>query len=55
VEPVFPFVLLGLAVGLFIWGVNNLAVDGRYTKLFATSATAVGVGVLGWFFTTGTR
>ncbi len=51
-EPVFPFILLGLAVGLFIWGVNNLAVEGRYTKLFATSATAVGVAVLGWFFTT---
>ena len=32
-EPVFPFVLLGLAIGLFIWGVNNLAVDGTYTKL----------------------
>ena len=51
-EPVFPFVLLGLAVGLLIWGVNNLSVEGRYTKLFATSATAVGVAVLGWFFTT---
>ena len=41
-EPFFPFVLLGLAVGLLIWGVNNLFVEGRYTKLFATSATAVG-------------
>ena len=51
-EPVFPFVLLGLAVGLLIWGVNTLAVEERYTKLFATSATAVGVAVLGWFFTT---
>ena len=51
-EPVFPFVLLGLAVGLLIWGVSNLSVEGRYTKLFATSATAVGVAVLGWFFTT---
>jgi hypothetical protein len=51
-EQVFPFVLLGLAVGLLIWGVSNLAVEGRYTKLFATSATAVGVAVLGWFFTT---
>ena len=51
-EPVFPFVLLGLAVGLVIWGVSNLSVEGRYTKLFATSATAVGAGVLGWFFTT---
>ena len=51
-EPVFPFVLLGLAVGLLIWGVTSLSVEGRYTKLFATSATAVGVGVLGWFFTT---
>jgi len=51
-EPVFPFVLLGLAVGLIIWGVGNLSAEGRYTKLFATSATAVGVGVLGWFFTT---
>ena len=51
-EPVFPFVLLGLAVGLVIWGVNNLSVEGRYTKHFATSATAVGVAVLGWFFTT---
>ena len=51
-EPVFPFVLLGLAVGLVIWGVSNLSVEGRYTKLFATSATAVGVAVLGWFFTT---
>jgi hypothetical protein len=51
-EPLLPFVLLGLAVGLLIWGVNNLSVEGSYTKLFATSATAVGVGVLGWFFTT---
>ena len=51
-EPVFPFVLLGLAVGLLIWGVNNLSVEEKYTKLFATCATAVGVGVLGWFFTT---
>jgi hypothetical protein len=51
-EPVFPFVLLGLAVGLVIWGVNNLSVEGRYTKLFATGATALGVAVLGWFFTT---
>jgi hypothetical protein len=51
-ETAFPFVLLGLAVGLLIWGVNNLSVEERYTKLFATSATAVGVGVLGWFFTT---
>jgi sugar phosphate permease len=51
-EPVFPFVFLGLAVGLMIWGVNNLSVEERYTKLFATSATGVGVGVLGWFFTT---
>ncbi len=51
-EPFFPFVLLGFAVGLLIWGVNNLSVEGRYTKLFATSATAVGVAVLGWFFTT---
>ena len=51
-EPVFPFVLLGLAVGLLIWGVSNLSVEERYTKLFATSATAVGVAVLGWFFTT---
>ena len=50
-EPVFPFALLGLAVGLLIWGVNNLSVDEKYTKLFATSATAVGVGVMGWFFT----
>jgi hypothetical protein len=51
-EPVFPFVLLGLAVGLLIWGVNNLSVVEKYTKLFATSATAIGVAVLGWFFTT---
>ena len=51
-EPFLPFVLLGLAVGLLIWGVNNLSVEGSYTKLFATSATAVGVGVMGWFFTT---
>ncbi len=51
-ESVFPFVLLGLAVGLVIWGVNNFSVEERYTRLFATSATAVGVGVLGWFFTT---
>ena len=51
-EPVFPFVLLGLAVGLLIWGVSNLSVAGSYMKLFATSATAVGVAVLGWFFTT---
>ncbi len=51
-EPAFPFVLLGLAVGLLIWGINNLSVNERYTKLFATCATAVGVGVLGWFFTT---
>ena len=26
-ESVFPFVLLGLAVGLLIWGVSNLFVD----------------------------
>lgn len=51
-EQFFPFVLLGLAVGLLIWGVINLSVQGKYTKLFATCATAVGVGVLGWFFTT---
>ena len=51
-EPFFPFVLLGLAVGLLIWGVSNLSVEGKYTRLFATSATAVGVAVLGWFFTT---
>ncbi len=92
-EPFFPFVLLGLAVGLLIWGVSNLlprqasfaslhiltrrasegsealpslarrvrmsffgarviSVEGKYTKLFATSATAVSVAVLGWFFTT---
>ncbi len=51
-EPFFPFVLLGLAVGLLISGVSNLSVEGKYTKLFATSATAVGVAVLGWFFTT---
>ena len=51
-EPVFPFVLLGLAVGLLIWGISNLSVEGRYTRLFATSSTAVGVAVLGWFFTT---
>ena len=51
-ESFFPFVLLGLAVGLLIWGVSNLSVEGKYTKLFATSATAVGVAVLGWFFTT---
>ena len=51
-EPFSPFVLLGLAVGLLIWGVSNLSVEGKYKKLFATSATAVGVAVLGWFFTT---
>ena len=51
-EQFFPFVLLGLAVGLLIWGISNLSVEGRYTKLFAISATAVGVRVLGWFFTT---
>ena len=51
-EPVFPFVLLGLAVGLLIWGVSNLSLEGKYTRLFATSATAIGVAVLGWFFTT---
>jgi hypothetical protein len=51
-ESVLPFVLLGLAVGLLIWGVNNLSVEGRYTKLFPISATAVGVALLGWFFTT---
>ena len=51
-EPFFPFVLLGLAIGLLIWGVNNLSVEGRYTKLFTTSAIAVGVGLLGWFFAT---
>ena len=51
-EPVFPFVLLGLAVGLLIWGVSNLSEEGKYTKLFATGATAVGVGLLGWFFLT---
>ncbi len=50
-ELFFPFVLLGLAVGLLIWGVSNLSVQERYTKLFATIATAVGVAVLGWFFT----
>jgi hypothetical protein len=50
-EPVFPFVLLGLAVGLLIWGVSNLSGEGRYTRLVATCATAVGVAVLGWFFT----
>ncbi len=50
-DPVFPFILLGLAVGLLIWGVNNLSVQRRYTKLCATSATAVGVAGLGWFFT----
>ena len=44
--------MLGLAVGLLIWGVSNLSVEGKYRKLFATSATAVGVTVLGWFFTT---
>src|SRR5271157_525472 len=51
-EPFFPFVLLGLAVGLLIWGVSNLSVQERYTKLYATIATAVGVAVLGWFFMT---
>jgi hypothetical protein len=51
-ESVLPFVLLGLAVGLLIWGVNNLSVEGRYTKLFPISATAVGVALLGWFFNT---
>ncbi len=51
-EQFFPFVLLGLAVGLLIWGINNLSVEEKYTRLFATCATAVGVGVLGWFFTT---
>jgi hypothetical protein len=51
-ESVLPFVLLGLAVGLLIWGVNNLSVEGRYTKLFPISATAVGIALLGWFFTT---
>ncbi len=51
-ESVFPFVLLGLAVGLLIWGVNNLSMEGRYTKLFPIGATAVGVALLGWFFTT---
>jgi hypothetical protein len=50
-ESVLPFVLLGLAVGLLFWGVNNLSVAGRYTKLFPISATAVGVALLGWFFT----
>ena len=54
-EPFFPFVLLGLAVGLLIWGVTNLSAEGRYTKLFTTSAIAVGVGLLGWFFTTSGR
>ena len=28
-EPFFPFVLLGLAVGLLIWGVSNLSVAGE--------------------------
>ena len=51
-EPFFPFVLLGLAVGLLIWGISNLSVQERYTQLFATIAMAVGVAVLGWFFTT---
>jgi hypothetical protein len=51
-ESVLPFVLLGLAVGLLIWGVNNLSVEGRYTKLFPISATAVGVALLEWFFST---
>ncbi len=51
-EQFFPFASLGLAVGLLIWGVSNLSVEEKYTKLFATCATAVGVGMLGWFFTT---
>lgn len=51
-ESVFPFVLLGLAAGLLIWGVTNLSVEGRYTRLFSISATALGVAVLDWFFTT---
>ncbi len=50
-DPVFPFVLLGLAVGLLIWGVTNLSLEERYTRLFATTASAVGVAMLGWFFT----
>jgi hypothetical protein len=50
-ESFFPFVMLGLAVGLLIWGVNNLSVEERYTRLCATSAAAVGAAVLGWFFT----
>ena len=50
-EQFFPFALLGLAVGLLLWGVSNLSVEGKYTKLFATLATAIGVAVLGWFFT----
>ncbi len=58
-EPFFPVVLLGLAIGLLIWGVTNVSVEGRYTKLVTTSAIAVcvgvGVGLLGWFFTTSGR
>jgi hypothetical protein len=50
-EPLLPFVLLGIAVGLLIWGVSNLSGEGRYTNLFATGATAAGLAVLAWFFT----
>lgn len=45
-EPFIPYILLGLAVGLLIWGVRNLSAGGRYTNLIATGATAAGVAVL---------
>lgn len=50
-EPLLPFVLLGLAVGLLIWGVGNLPGEGRFTNLLATGATAGGLAVLAWLFT----
>ncbi len=49
-EPLIPFLLLGLAVGLLIWGVSNLSAEGRFTTLFATGATAAGLAMLAWYF-----
>ena len=43
-ESVFPFVLLGLAMGLMIWGVSNLFVDDiireRYFHVVSAGAIA---------------
>ena len=48
-QPFFPFVLLGLAVGLLIWGVNHLSLEEKYTNSSPPCGTPIGVGVLGWF------